>query len=175
MHAGDAVELPLLEEAVRSGDDVLIPGVEEPVPPSLLRYLGDQAWPLLQDPDLRHYLVTAESTWSAAAWIPEARATAVRLRSSVDAMISGAMLKADQERVVRKAEELHDLIAGQKEPASSLRGIRHDLEETTSQIVTTLVELGSSSDAEPLRTRLTAMFDRLDVGLRDYQRYAGAG
>ena len=73
-----------------------------------------------------------------------------------------------------RAEEMHDLIAGQQEPASSLRGVRRDLEETTSQIVATLIEWGSPSDAESLRTRLTAMFDRLDVGLRDYQRYANA-
>jgi hypothetical protein len=165
--------LPLLREAVQSGDDVLIPGVAEPAPPSLLRYLGDPALPLLQDTDLRQYLVAAESTWSAAAWIPEARAMAVRLRRSVEAMLSGAMPDADRE-LVRKAEELHDLIAGQQEPASSLRGVRRDLEETTSQIVVTFIEWGSPSDVESLRTRLTAMFDRLDVGLRDYQRNANA-
>jgi hypothetical protein len=164
--------LPLLRGAVRSGDDVPIPGVAEPVPPSLLRYLGDPALPLLQDTDLRQYLVAAESTWSAATWIPEARAMAVRLRRSVEAMLSGG--KTDRALIVRKAEELHDLIAGQQEPTSSLRGVRNDLEETTSQIVTTLMKSGPSPDVEALRTRLTAMFDRLDVGLRDYQRYANA-
>ena len=39
------------------------------------------------------------------------------------------------------------------------------------------MESASWPDAqvELLRTRLTAMFDRLDAGLHDYQRYANAG
>jgi hypothetical protein len=164
--------LPLLREAAESRGDVLVPGVVDPVPPSLQRYLAGQALPLLQATDLRNYLAAAESTWSAAAWIPEARAMAVRLRRAVDAMLSSDT--GDRPLLARRAEELHDLIARQREPARSLRGIRRDLEETTTGIFGLLTEADSWSDAEALRTRLTAMLDRLDVGLRDYQRYANA-
>jgi hypothetical protein len=159
---------PLLTEAVRSGGDVLLPDAPDPVPPSLLSYLGEVAWPLLQVTDLRPYLTAAESTWSANPWIPLAQAMAVRLRRSVDTMFSGEILTADVELLVREAEKLHDLIARQKEPANA---IRRNLEETTSQIIDTLVEsesVLSVLDAEPLRTRLTAMLDRLDAGLRDF-------
>jgi hypothetical protein len=161
---------PLLEEAVRSGDDMLLPGAAQPVPPSLLRYLDDAGWPLLNIPDLRPYLTAAESTWSASPWIPQARVMAVRLRRSVNQLLSGMSPAAD---LVRDAQDLRDFIVGQQESASSLRGIRLDLEETAAQIVG-LLESASPANAETglLPTRLTAMLDRLDAGLRDYQRYS---
>jgi hypothetical protein len=167
----------VLQEAVRSphaGGDVRLPGAAQPVPPSLLRYLGDVAWPLLRVPDLRPYLAVGESTWSADPWIPRARAMAVRLRRSVDEVTSGTAPRQGVELLVRQAEDLRDFIARRGEPAGSLRGIRRNLEEMASQIVDGLMELASLPDGEVelLRTRLTAIFDRLDAGLRDYQRYA---
>lgn len=170
---------PVLRDAVRSpgaGREVWLPGAAQPVPPSLLRYLGDAAWPLLRVTDLRPYLTVAESTWSADPWIPQARAMALRLRRSADEVTSGSAPPEGLELLVRDAQDLRDFIARRKEPAVSLRGIRRDLEETATRIVASLMESASSPGAEVelLRTRLTAMFDRLDAGLRDYQRYANA-
>jgi len=171
---------PLLQDAVRSPDedgDVWLPGAAQPVPPSLLRYLGDVAWPLLLVRDLRPYLAVARSAWSADPWIPQARVMAVRIRRSVDKAMSGVTPPADLELVVRHAEDLRDFIARRREPTGSLRGIRRDLEETATQIVASLREAASAPepDVALLRARLTAMFDRLDAGLRDYQRYTNAG
>jgi KAP family P-loop domain len=165
----------LLKDMVESDGELLLPGAADPVPPSLLRYLSEAAWPLLDEvTDLRHYLAAAESAWSADPWIPQVRVMAIRLRRAADQATSGAATDADRERVVRDAQDLHDLVVGLAASAGSLRGIRRDLEETTAQIIDALVESEASPDAEALRTRLTAMFDRVDVGLRDYQRYANA-
>jgi KAP family P-loop domain len=171
---------PVLRDAVRSPDtdaDVWLPGAPQPVPPSLLRYVGDVAWPLLLVADLRPYLTVAESTWSADPWIPEARVMAVRLRRSVDEVTSAAASREDFELLVRQAQDLRDFIVGRREPAGSLRGIRRTLVETASEIVRDLMHAASAPDAdvENLRTRLTATFDRLDAGLRDYQRYENSG
>jgi hypothetical protein len=67
---------------------------------------------------------------------------------------------------------LRDFLAGHRERAGSLGGILGDLKATAAEIVASLQEPASLPDAEldVLRTRLTAMFDRLDAGLRDYQR-----
>ena len=170
---------PVLREAVRSPGacgEVWLAGAAQPVPPSLLRYLGDAAWPLLLVTDLRPYLTAAESTWSADPWIPQARTMALRLRRSADEVTSRSAPPEGLELLVRDAQDLRDFIARRKEPAGSLRGIRRDLEETATRIVTSLMESASSpsTEVELLRTRLTAMFDRLDAGLRDYQRYANA-
>lgn len=169
----------ILQNAVRSpgaSGEVRLPGAGQPIPPSLLRYLGNAAWPLLRVTDLRPYLTVVESTWSADPWIPQVWAIALRLRQSADEMMSGAAPRADLELLVRDAQDLRDFIARRKEPVASLRGVHRDLEETATQIVASLTESASSPDAqiERLRTRLTAMFDRLDAGLRDYQRYAHA-
>lgn len=170
---------PILREAVRSpgaGGEVWLAGAAQPVPPSLLRYLGDAAWPLLLVTDLRPYLTAAESTWSADPWIPQARTMALRLRRSADEVTSRSAPPEGLELLVRDAQDLRDFIARRKEPAGSLRGIRRDLEETATRIVTSLMESASSpgTEVELLRTRLTPMFDRLNAGLRDYQRYANA-
>jgi hypothetical protein len=169
---------PVLRDAVRSpgaGGEVWLPGATQPVPPSLLRYLGDAAWPLLRVTDLRPYLTVAKSTWSADPWIPQARAMALRLRRSTDEVTSGAA-REGLKLLLRDAQDLRDFIARRKERSGSLRSIRLDLEDTASQIVASVMASASSPDpeAELLRTRLTAMFDRLDAGLRDYQRYANA-
>lgn len=163
---------PLLRDAARSpgeAGDVWLPGAAEPVPLSLLRYLSDVAWPLLQVRDLRQYLIVAESTWSADPWIPQARIMAVRLRRSADEAIS-RQAPEPVASLVRGAQDLRDFIARQRDMAGSLRGIWRDLEETASQIVACLNE--PTTDAELLRARLTAMFDRLEAGLRDWQRNA---
>lgn len=171
---------PLLRDAARSpgvNGDVWLPGAPQPVPPSLLRYLGDVAWPLLRVTDLRPYLTVAQFTWSADPWIPQARAMAIRLRRSVNKATSGTALHEGFGVLVHEAQDLRDFIIAQKAPPGSLRGIRRDLEETASQIVANLTESASSqeADGELLRTRVTAMIDRLDVGMRGYQRYANGG
>ena len=101
---------------------------------------------------------------------------ALRLRRYADEVTSRSAPPEGLELLVRDAQDLRDFIARRKEPAGSLRGIRRDLEETATRIVTSLMESASSpsTEVELLRTRLTAMFDRLDAGLRDYQRYANA-
>jgi KAP-like P-loop domain-containing protein len=156
----DAIGSPVTGSAVR-----LAPGAE-PVPPSLLRYLADVARPLLFIEDLRPYLTVTESTWFADPWIPQARAMAARLRRSCEEMPS------DLESLVRDGQDLRDFLAGHRERAGSLGGILGDLKATAAEIVASLQEPASLPDAEldVLRTRLTAMFDRLDAGLRDYQR-----
>jgi hypothetical protein len=169
-----------LQDAVRSHDagrEPWLPGAAQPVPPpSLLRYFGGAAWPLLHVTDLRPYLTAAKSTWSANPWIPQARAMALRLRRSADEVTSSVARREGMDLLVRGAQDLRDFIARRKEPAGSLRDMRRDLEETATQIVTSLMEWAASPDAEVelLRTSLTAMFDRLDAGLREYQRYANA-
>jgi hypothetical protein len=170
---------PVLRDAVGSPDadgEVWLPGAAQPIPPSLLRYLRGAAWPLLGATDLRPYLAAGASTWSANPWIPNARVMAFRLRRSADEVLSGATPRKGLRSLVRDAQDLRDFIAKRGEQAGSLRGIRRNLEEAAAQIVASLTESASSPDAEVefLRTRLTAMFDRLDAGLRDYQRYANA-
>ena len=170
---------PVLREAARTAEaasDVSLPGIPEPVPPSLLRYLGDAAWPLLRATDLRPYLTVAKFTWSADPWIPEARAMAIRLRRSVSRLPPGTSAGDELEPLAREAQDLRDLIARHSDRAGSVRGIRRDLEETASQVTASLTEPANSPDADTglLQTRLTAMLDRLDAGLRDYQRYSDA-
>jgi hypothetical protein len=169
---------PILRDAVEPDftGEVWLPRATQPVPPSLLRYLGETARPLLLVKDLRPYLAVGESTWSANPWIPEARVMAFRLRRAIDEVLSGATPRGDSGSLVRDAEDLHDLIARRQEYRSSLRGIYRTVEQTANQIVATMTDQPSPTDSEieDLRTRLTAMFDRLDAGLREYQRYANA-
>ena len=77
---------PVLRDALRTAEaigEVSLPGLPEPIQPSLLRYLGDRARPLLRAADLRPYLTVAKFKWSADPWVPEARAMAIRLRRCV--------------------------------------------------------------------------------------------
>ena len=88
----------------------------------------------------------------------------------------GAATGGQLESLVREAQDLRDFIARRSDQPGSLRGIRHDLEETASQIAASLTEPTTSPEPDTglLRARLTAMLDRLDAGLRDYQRYSDA-
>jgi hypothetical protein len=170
---------PLLREAVESSgtSDVWLPDISQPVPPSLLRYLDDAGSPLLFVNDLRPYLTVAESKWSADPWIPEARRMAVRLRRSLAEATTGTALREHLGRLVHEAQDLQDFINGRREPVGGvLQVIRRHLEETVSEIVDDLMESASApqEDAELVQTRLAAMLDRLDAGLRDYQQYANS-
>ena len=91
-------------------------------------------------------------------------------------MTSAAAPREGVELLARDAQDLRDFIARRSEPSGSLRGLRRDLEETAAQIAESLTGWAISPDEEAglLRTGLTAMFDRLDAGLRNYQRYADA-
>ena len=166
---------PLLRDAVQppAGEQPRgtrsLPGVAEPVPPSLLDYLREVAWPLLDCPDLRPYLAVTKSTWSAEPWIPQARIMADHLRRSADEPQASLGVP---EALLREAQDLLDFIARRREPAGSLRGIRRDLEETARQIVAALSE--PSPDTGDRHTRLTALLDRLDTMLSDYQQAAAS-
>ena len=166
---------PLLRDAVQPAAGgqppgaLWLPGVAMPVPPSLLDYLGKAAWPLLHSADLRPYLAVTRSTWSAEPWIPQARIMAFQMRRSADEAQDGATVP---ESLVRDAQDLLDLIARRREPVGSLRSIRRDLEGTARQIVAALSE--SSPNIEARHARLTALLDRLDTVLRDYQQFAAA-
>ena len=90
-------------------------------------------------------------------------------------MTSAAATRVGVELLARDAQELARLHRRRSEPSGSLRGLRRDLEETAAQIDASLTGWATAGpDAGALRTGLTAMFDRLDAGLRDYQRYANA-
>lgn len=165
---------PLLRDAVQppAGEQpraVWLPGVTKPVPPSLLDYLREAAWPLLDSPDLRPYLAVTKSTWSAEPWIPQARIMAFQLQQSANDLQADA---GAPEALLREAQDLLDFIARRREPAGSLRGIRHDLEETAREIVAALSE--PSPDTEDRHTRLTDLLDQLDTVLSDYQKAAAA-
>jgi GTPase SAR1 family protein len=169
----------ILLDAVQSsgpGGDVLLPGATEPVPPSLLQYLRNEAWPLLISANLRPYLRAAESAWSVDPWIPQARAKVVRLRRSVDEASASTDPREMFGSLVRDAQDLRDFIMEHREPSRTVRHILRGLGETASQIVFELTQSEASPDADVqvLRTRVTAMMDRLDAGLRDYQRFVNA-